>query len=128
MRFLVSIGAFLFVMTQAHWTQGYQHVTVTMFESCMPLAGAKQEDKRCVYSDVSVQGSILRQGVELTDKEGATVFLVGGKDNMRIAWTEPGGAGFTWRTYLLFAFWVVVTIWCMLPDFKWITDRFVGRK
>lgn len=123
MRALITFVATIVIFTMIPWTQREEHVTVSLHGPCMPLAGAQMDGNLCVYSDVTIEGSLSRRELDITDSNGITASVV--RENIVSTIRNPTAtAGFTWRTYTLFVFLLSIFIWSILPDIiKWVAGR-----
>lgn len=70
----------------------------------------------CVYSNVTIEGSLIRHGFDITDSNGVTASIVR-EDIASIVRSSPSTtAGFTWRSYALFVLLFGIFILSILPD------------
>ena len=117
MRTLIALVTIVVVLTQLHWTQRHEHVTLALAGPYVSLANSKQAENLCVYKDVTVEGSLVRQETDVIDRNGRTI-SINGDSVVGMAWDTSAASGFTWRTYLLIAIWLAIAIWSVIPGIK----------
>ena len=126
MRTLFALVSVIVIFSMASWTQREEHVTVSLIGPCMPLAEANMDGNLCVYSNVAIEGSLIRHEFDITDSNGATASIV--REDIasiiRSPSTTATTAGFTWRSYALFSLLLGIFIWSILPDIiTWVAGR-----
>lgn len=118
---LKTIIAFVVVLAtfnQLHLTQTIQHADVIVSGGCIPgAANAEAADHVCLYRDVTVQGSVLKQGKEITTSNGIEIFVPEGSQmEIRAVSYQGKNASFTWQTWALIALAFGAIAWSMTPE------------
>lgn len=118
MRALIALIVSLVLLSQAHWTQKREHVTLVVKGACFDLAESAVSGNSCEYINVTAEGSLTNQNITLTDVNGKSITINNDDIQLSATSSKVNNTGFTWRTYALFIVWLLIVIWSLLPELK----------